>query len=390
MKTVMATDVTLFVCGERYFYASQVSTILKRYYEYFGKLTICGRTIQTDEVPCSHEEVTDMIDGVLSVQSLGKILVGSYDKKIRRLIYNSDFVICRCPGIIAQRVANIAKKVGKPYFAECMGCAWDAYWNHGLVGKAIAGYMFLNMRRAVYHANYALYVTSEFLQKRYPCKNESVHASNVLIECADEAVLQKRQKRIEEAEYAQLTLMTTAAVDVRYKGQEYVIKAIPELNRHGIRVRYILVGGGDASYLKCVARKHGVLEQVEFAGRCSLSEVFGLLDQADIYLQPSLQEGLPRSVVEAMSRACPVIGAKTAGIPELITPECVVKRRSSKEIAKAIIEISNDEKMLELATRNFEKSKEFQDFVLRERRSKYYSNIISAMSRGDDSYGCKD
>ena len=59
--------------------------------------------------------------------------------------------------------------------------------------------------------------------------------------------------------------------------------------------------------------------------------MFELLDECDIYLQPSLQEGLPRSVIEAMSRGCACIGAATAGIPELLESEYVVKRKSVQE-----------------------------------------------------------
>jgi len=155
-----------------------------------------------------------------------------------------------------------------------------------------------------------------------------------------------------------------------------VISAIPLLNRAGIRVRYTLVGGGSQDYLRQLAEKCGVADQVIFAGRKSLDEVFTLLEQADIYIQPSLQEGLPRSVIEAMSRACPVIGAKTAGIPELIAPECVVKRKSVSGIAKTIRKIYNTEKMSELAEQNFAHSKEYLDEVLNTRREEYFSRII--------------
>ena len=387
MKTVIATDATLYICGERYFCATQISTILKRYYVKFGRFIICGRTVYVNEVTSSHEDVTDMISEVVSINSFGRTMLGLYDGRFRRVLRNSDLVICRCPGIVSQRVAIIARKMHKPYYTESMGCAWDAYWNHSLAGKAIAPYMFLKMKQVVYHADYALYVTSEFLQKRYPCKNESIGASNVLIESADESLLEERIKKIKITDHSHLTLMTTAALDVRYKGQEFVIKAIPKLNRQGIRVRYLLVGGGDPAYLKSLVRKCGVEDQVEFVGRRPLTEVFGLLDQADIYLQPSLQEGLPRSVIEAMSRACPVIGARTAGIPELISPECVVKRKSSKEIAKTIVEIADSKKMTELATQNFDKAKEFQDYVLSERRNNYYSKIKFDILVGENNVG---
>ena len=99
------------------------------------------------------------------------------------------------------------------------------------------------------------------------------------------------------------------------------------------------------------------------------------LDEIDIYIQPSLQEGLPRSVIEAMSRGCPAIGAKTAGIPELVSAECVVRRKSPGDIANTVLNISSAEKLAELAQINFEKSKEYLDTVLGERRNAYYDKI---------------
>ena len=63
-------------------------------------------------------------------------------------------------------------------------------------------------------------------------------------------ILKRRLEKIETMDTTNLTLMTTAAVDVRYKGQEYVIKAISQLNQLGIRIKYWLVGGGNPKYLK--------------------------------------------------------------------------------------------------------------------------------------------
>ena len=144
----------------------------------------------------------------------------------------------------------------------------------------------------------------------------------------------------------------------------------------GIRVKYTLVGGGDPAYLQQVAKKCGVEDQVVFTGRKNLDEVFALLDETDIYVQPSLQEGLPRSVIEAMSRGCPAIGARTAGIPELIAPECVVRRKSVSDIAETIIKIANAEKMTALAKNNFENAKKYEDSVLTQRRNAYFGKIV--------------
>lgn len=375
MKLFIASDAHIIEYNGRYYYATQVSTILKRYYDNFGKFSVCGRVTRTDSFPELMEDVTDMIDEVVEIASFGKALLGMEDKRISSCAIKCDLIVCRCPGVIASRAAKVAQKINKPCFAEAMGCAWDAYWNHGFVGKVIAPYMYCRMKRVFRNADYALYVTNEFLQKRYPCRCESVSASNVLIEKIDENVLSQRLERIRRSDMSEITLMTTAAVNVRYKGQQYVIRAIPKLNAMGIKVKYILVGGGDNTYLKQEAEKYGVLDQIEFRGRVGLEEVFEILDTVDIYIQPSLQEGLPRSVIEAMSRACPVIGAKTAGIPELISPDCVVKRKSAADIANVVKRIGNEEKMIELAMQNFNNSKSYLTETLASRRNRYFERV---------------
>ena len=382
MKTLIATDVHISVCRGRYYFPSQVSTIIKRYYDFFSSLTLCCRVKNIDDVPSSHDDVTDMVQNIVEIPSLEKALLGMYNKKIQSIVKQCDLVICRCPGIIAFRAADMARKLDIPYFAEVMGCIWDALWNHSAKGKLAAPYMFLKMKQTVCHADYALYVTNRFLQHRYPCKNTSVAASNVKLDPISEDVLTARLAKIQNMPPRELTLATTGAIDVRYKGQEYVIRAIPLLNKQGIRVKYILIGGGNDAFLRKVATDCGVDDQVEFAGRLSLPEVFEKLDHVDIYIHPSLQEGLPRSVIEAMSRACPAIGANTAGIPELIAPECVVKRKSVQAIADTVIAILDSEKLKGLARQNFENAKAYQDTVLNAKRNAYYAQIKTRLSQG--------
>ena len=196
-------------------------------------------------------------------------------------------------------------------------------------------------------------------------------------EKVNEDALNMRFKHVESLKKHTFNLMTTAAVDVRYKGQEYVIKAIPHLKNKGINITYYIVGDGDQSYLKSIASKYGVEKNIVFTGRKRIDDVFRLLDDVDIYIQPSLQEGLPRSVIEAMSRGCIVIGARTAGIPELIDDKYVVRKKSVSDIYKLIYEIDAYDKktIMQIAKRNIEKSKEFEEEVLNKRRYKYYQDV---------------
>lgn len=373
MRIFIATDVRVYQKDGR-LYAGPIAAILKRYRENFGAITLCARRIHTDNVE-KYTDITDCVDHLMAMDSLLPAVLGTCKKELRQHIADSDLVIGRLHGFTGSLAADCAKQLGKPFFAEMMGDAWDAYWNHSLYGKAIAPFMFLRTRQIVKNADYALYVTNEHLQNRYPCKNESVGVSNVALGKLDPAALENRLEKISKKDPATLTLMTVAAVNVKYKGQEYVIRGIPGLNRAGIRVRYILVGGGSQDYLKSVARKCGVEDQVEFAGFRSRAEVFALLDEADVYIQPSLQEGLPRSAVEAMSRGCPVIGARTGGIPELIAPECVVRRKNVGDIVKTLLVINTPEKLAWLARQNYATAAEYEEEILSARRDGYYRKV---------------
>ena len=375
MKIFIASDLRATVCNGRIYLASQHFHIIKRYYEAFGPCTLCSRVVH-QSVTDGLLDATNIIDKLIEVKRLEQSFLPSFYRSIAQEIMDADLVIARLHSIIGMHVLQYAKKHGKKCFAEVMGDAWDAFWNHSIRGKLIAPYAFLMTKKVVWNADYASYVTNEYLQKRYPCPNESLAASDVQPLEISHTVLQKRLERIRSFDRKHICLMTTGAVDVRYKGQEYVIKAIPALNKLGIRVKYMLVGGGDPTRLRHIAQKCGVEEQVIFFGRRPWKEVIELLDTADIYVQPSLQEGLPRSVIEAMSRGCPVIGARTAGIPELIMPVCTVKRKSCKGIAEAITHIASQATMQEHATRNIGVANKYHSSILNSKREAYYIRIM--------------
>jgi len=172
-----------------------------------------------------------------------------------------------------------------------------------------------------------------------------------------------------------IVLGTTAAVNVRYKGQQYVIKAISKLNKEGYNFEYHLVGGGDNSYLKAMAKKYKIEDKVIFLGTYTHKEVFDYLDMIDVYIQPSKTEGLPRSLVEAMSRGCPSLGTTVGGIPELLDKKNIFKKSSSKEIYVLLKQI-NRESLMNEAKRNFKKAQEYNKDVLNKKREVFYKDFI--------------
>lgn len=169
---------------------------------------------------------------------------------------------------------------------------------------------------------------------------------------------------------------TTGAINVLYKGQEYVIKAISRLNKLGYNFEYHMVGGGDNSYLKSLAEKYHVVDKVKFLGSLSHDQVFEYLDTMDIYIQPSKTEGLPRALIEGMSRACPSFGSFTGGIPELLNKEYTFQVGSVDQICDLLINLDK-ERMMELARMNFKKAKEYDRDLLDEKRFDFYRKFAN-------------
>lgn len=374
MRIFIASEFRCHVFQGIYYLDRKAYLIYKRYAEAFGDVVLCSRFVKIDKLE-SDMFRADFIVDVVSVDSLTSALLGKYNASIRDHMKSCDIVICRLPSVIAYKAAEAAKSLHKPILAELMCDGWDPYWNHGFSGKMIAPYMHRKMKQVTYDADYAVYVTEKFLQQRYPCKNQSIHASNVQISDVSQEILNRRLEKIAASKGSkELSLMTTASIDLRSKGQRFVVRAMGQLKKQGIQAKYYLVGDGSQEHLRAEAKKCGVEDQLVFLGRLPLEEVFAQIDKVDIYIQPSLQEGLPRAVIEAMSRACPCLGARTAGIPELLDEECVFERASADSITQAIARML-DSDLSAYAKRNFNHSKDYLEAALNERRNMYFQKI---------------
>ena len=116
-------------------------------------------------------------------------------------------------------------------------------------------------------------------------------------------------------------LLTVARLLPR-KGQDFVIKALSEINQPNIK--YLCVGEGrfEKQY-KQLATSLGLKDRVIFAGGIENEKIHEYYDCANIFILcnrtwDSKIEGLPNVVIESMARSVPVIGSKNSGTEELI------------------------------------------------------------------------
>jgi glycosyltransferase involved in cell wall biosynthesis len=105
-----------------------------------------------------------------------------------------------------------------------------------------------------------------------------------------------------------------------YKGHAHLVQTARWLRDQGARVEIVSIGGekhpGDLERVRDLARQAGVADTIRFLGRRPEARAF--LALADAVVNPSDVEGLPVSLLEAMSLGRPVVATAVGGVPSLI------------------------------------------------------------------------
>lgn len=127
------------------------------------------------------------------------------------------------------------------------------------------------------------------------------------------------------------------------KGLGYAIDAIALLKERGVKVMYVLIGDGEERpHLKSRARARDVEDRVFFAG--FVADAAHYLKAADIFLLPSIKEGMPYVLLEAAAADLPII-TTTAVNPDVVsTYEHIraVPPADAHALAESLVEVMRE------------------------------------------------
>jgi len=292
-------------------------------------------------------------------------------------VNSADAVVARLPSEVGLLAIRHAQRSGKPYAVEVVGCAWDSYVTNGAPGARLyAPLAYLRTRRAIASAPFGLYVTSSWLQGRYPMPGQWRTASNVSVQPLTANEVRRRTARLAKLARGRLPILgTIGTLSVKYKGIQTAIEAVARLRLLGLNLTYRLLGPGPIEPWKALAESLGVSDLVHFDGtRRAGEDVCNWLDDIDIYLQPSFTEGLPRALIEAMSRGAACIGSTCGGIPELLPAERLHRPGDTASLAELIHQFAaNPEIVAAVSLADRQATRQFDDETLKERRSELYA-----------------
>jgi glycosyltransferase involved in cell wall biosynthesis len=152
-----------------------------------------------------------------------------------------------------------------------------------------------------------------------------------------------------------LVIVTVARLE-KQKGHAYLIKSLKDVVKIYPNIKLVLVGDGSL--------KEKLIQQIndqQLNDYClvlgSRTDIPDLLAMADIFVLPSLSEGLPFSILEAMAMKKPVIATDVGGISEVVHDHqtgSLVASKNSRALTKAIIELlGNPNRRLELGNAGY-------------------------------------
>jgi glycosyltransferase involved in cell wall biosynthesis len=130
------------------------------------------------------------------------------------------------------------------------------------------------------------------------------------------------------------------------KGPRVLVRALSRLHRKQLLAIVRIAGLGPLLLeVKALTRQLGLDEACEFVGH--YSEPLGrttFMQSLDVFILPSLAEGTPNSVIEAMSHGLPIIASDVGGIPELLSDDSgiLVPPGDDEALAQAMERLASD------------------------------------------------
>ncbi|HET8563629.1 MAG TPA: glycosyltransferase family 4 protein [Candidatus Binatia bacterium] len=142
----------------------------------------------------------------------------------------------------------------------------------------------------------------------------------------------------------------TAAVLEERKGHRYLFQAAALLKQKGHRIKYMVAGEGSLrEELQELARGLELKQEVTFLG--FVDDMPKFLSKIDIFVLPSLHEGLGVAALEAMAAGKPVVASRVGGLAEIVIDTdtgFLVPPKDAEALAEAIRQLSNKTSMAEI------------------------------------------
>jgi glycosyltransferase involved in cell wall biosynthesis len=305
-----------------------------------------------------------------------------WERQLQPLLVPKRSFILRLPGQIGGVLGHMLQRNRVPFGVEAVGDPAAVFSRLCCRHPLRPGMQFFferMMRRLCHEATATAYVTARHLQRKYPSNERAFTTHFSSVELPTLALASKPRDYLQRPH--PLYLINVATMSQLYKGQHDLIDAVSSCVQAGRAVQLALVGDGRCrSQLEARVRRAHLSDRVRFLGQLPAGEpVRRAMDQADVFVLPSLTEGLPRVLIEAQARALPCIATHVGGVPELLAADECVPAGKPTQLAAALLALLDDpHRLTRLSHENLLRAHRFASPILRQRRVLFYGQVRDA------------
>jgi glycosyltransferase involved in cell wall biosynthesis len=170
------------------------------------------------------------------------------------------------------------------------------------------------------------------------------------------------------------------------KGHAVLVDAVQQLVAGGLGpLQLTLIGPGrELEALRAQVARLRLDPCVTLTGRVEWGPaLWEYLDAADLFVLPSLTEGMPRALIEALARGVPAVGTNAGGIPELLPEAQVVRPGDPAALAELIRVVLHDRERLAAMSRDgFERALEYAPENMRKRKHAFWRCLQECVRAG--------
>lgn len=294
-------------------------------------------------------------------------------KKVRKLVSEKQYDLIHCHSPIGGAICRLAARKERKKGTRVI---YTAHGFHFYTGAPLKNWLiFYPIEKWLSRYTDVLITINKedykLASERFRAK-ETVYVPGIGIDTAKFAAACGRERIRKELGIGENDIMLLSVGELSdRKNHQAIVRAIAGL---GEKQYYVIVGRGEKQQkLKSLAAELGIEEQLKLAG--FRADVADFYDAADLFAFPSLQEGLPVALMEAMASGLGVVCSGIRGNTDLIDPEkggFLFDPHNTDEIAACIRKaLAADRK--EMGRYNLEKVRLFDRTYVEREMERIYS-----------------